>query len=129
MRRICCLAGIDKSAIPLLSAVLKASGESSPPVVTNLDVRDVGNCFPRVLIGDVDCLIVNPFEVLRQIRFILPECMIAVYSGQMTKGRGLAFHMAGVNCVLSKDATEDELSAALIGAESTGCYTDPRFVA
>ncbi len=129
MDRICCLAGIDRAILPLLSDVLKQSGESTRAVVAKLEVRALGKLHPDLLIGDVDDLAVDPLEILRQIRFVLPNCLIAVYSGDSHRAWGRACHLAGANCLLSKKSTTHELSAGVHDAVKSGCYTDPRFAA
>jgi DNA-binding NarL/FixJ family response regulator len=108
---------------------LKQSGEPSRAVVANLEVRALGKIHPDLLIGDVDHLAVDPLEILRQIRFVLPNCIIAVYSGDTRRSWGLACHLAGANCLLSKQSTQRQLSAGVHDAVDSGCYTDPRFVA
>jgi len=67
--------------------------------------------------------------LLRRIRFVLPECVIAVYTGVMDRTWTRACHLAGANCLLSKDSSERDLAAGLRGALASGCYTDPRFAA
>jgi DNA-binding NarL/FixJ family response regulator len=66
---------------------------------------------------------------LRQIRFVLPECVIAVYTGIMTRAWSLGCHLAGANCLLAKKSLKSELSAGLRDALEDGCFTDPRFAA
>jgi DNA-binding NarL/FixJ family response regulator len=129
MPRICALAGIDGDAVPLLTAALKGAGEKRPPVETALDVRVLGEMRPDVLIGDLDGLTIDPLELLRQIRFVLPTCTIAVFSGDHRRTWGAACHMAGANCLLSKSSTLIELTAGLRDAVGSGCFTDPRFAA
>jgi DNA-binding NarL/FixJ family response regulator len=72
---------------------------------------------------------VDKLELLRQIRFVLPSCVIVVYSGDSHRAWGLACHIAGANALLSKDSSKAELVEGLGDALASGCYTDPRFVA
>jgi len=113
----------------MFTAVLKGIGETRRPVVAQLDVRELGTLRPVVLIADVDTLDVDPLEVLRRLRFVLPTCLIAVYTADHHRSWGLACHLAGANCLLSKDSSVDEMIAGLEGALASGCYTDPRLVA
>jgi DNA-binding NarL/FixJ family response regulator len=129
MARICCLAGIDSAKIPMFSAVLKGAGESPLATLTHLNAADLGKLAPNVLVCDVDGIETDSLELLRQIRFVLPDCMIAVYTGDMDRAWGFSCHLAGVNCLLSKDSDEQQLSQGLRGAIRSGCYTDPRFAA
>jgi DNA-binding NarL/FixJ family response regulator len=127
MARICALAGIDDTGVPLLTAVLTAAGEQRRPIPTALDVRELGHLHPDVMIGDIDHVDVDPMELVRQLRFVLPSCTIAIYSDHTQRSWGLACHLAGANCLLSKQSTRAELSAGLADALATGCFTDPRF--
>jgi len=129
MARICCLAGIDRAAVPKLGALLKAVGETRPAVRAALAVRELGDIRPDLLIADIDGLAVDALELLRQIRFVLPSCVIVVYSGDAHRAWGLACHNAGANAMLSKDSSKAELVEGLGDALASGCYTDPRFVA
>jgi DNA-binding NarL/FixJ family response regulator len=129
MARICCLAGIDKTLVPMFSAVFKAAGESPLATLARLDVPELGRLVPNVLVCDLDASEKDSLELLRQIRFVLPECIIAVYTGITERTWGLACHLAGANCLLSKESSERQLSKGLRGALRSGCYTDPRFAA
>ena len=71
----------------------------------------------------------DQLELLRRIRFVLPDCVIAVYTGVMNRAWSLACHLAGANCMLSKQSEQRDLSTGLRRALLSGCYTDPRFAA
>jgi DNA-binding NarL/FixJ family response regulator len=129
MARVCCLAAIDPDHIQLLSAALRGAGEPGLAIVTHLDVAALGKLAPDVLIADVDQLDVDPFEVLRQVRFVLPQCLIVVYSGAEKRSWSRACHLAGASCVLSKESREPQLISGLRHAMQSGCFTDPRFAA
>src|SRR5487761_2447129 len=124
MTRTCCLAGMDGAA-PAFGAVLKAAGEPAPATLARLDVSELGRLAPDLLVCDIDDIDVDPLELLRQIRFVLPNCVIAVYSGDMHRSWGRACHLAGANCLLAKGSDERGLSDGLRGALSIGCFTDP----
>ena len=111
----------------MFSAVFKAAGAPALATLARLDVTELGRLAPDLLVCDVDELDVDPLEMLRRIRFVLPDCMIAVYTGVMKRTWGRACHLAGANCLLSKDSDERDLSEGLRGALQSGCYTDPRF--
>ena len=129
MARMCCLAGIDEAMVPMFSAVFKAAGESPLATLAGLDVPELGRLAPDVLVCDIDATETDPLELLRQIRFVLPECLIAVYTGITKRTWVVACHLAGSNCLLSKGSDERQLSKGLRGALRSGCYTDPRFAA
>jgi DNA-binding NarL/FixJ family response regulator len=129
MSRTCCFAGIDANIVPMFSAVFKAAGEPALATLAHLDVSELGRLAPDLLVCDLDDVEADPRELLRRIRFVLPECMIAVYSGILERAWGRACHIAGANCLLAKSSKAPSLSAGLRGALSTGGYTDPRFAA
>ncbi|MFY9781900.1 MAG: hypothetical protein WAJ85_15495 [Candidatus Baltobacteraceae bacterium] len=127
MARTCCLAGIDCALLSMFAGVFKGAGISDPATLARLDVSELGRLHPDTLVCDLDDLEVDPLELLRRIRFVLPECVIAVYTGLLEREWGLACHLAGANCLLSKGSDARELSAGLHGALRTGCYTNPCF--
>jgi DNA-binding NarL/FixJ family response regulator len=129
MARTFCLAGIDDDKVAMLSVVLRDAGAPLPVVAMRLNVSDIGRAAPALLVCDVDGLTVDPLEMLRRLRFVLPDCVIAVYTADMKQTWGLACHLAGANCLLSKDSTRTELSAGLRDALQSGCFTDPRIAA
>jgi DNA-binding NarL/FixJ family response regulator len=129
MARVCCLAAVDPNDIQLLGSALRGAGEPGYAVVARLDVAALGKLAPDVLIADVDRLEVDPLEALRQLRFVLPECAIVVYTGGVESSWGRACHLAGATCVLSKESDESQLTTGLRRALQTGCFTDPRFAA
>ncbi len=129
MARSCCLAGIDGTKVAMFSAILKTAGFPALATLAALDVRELGSVNPDVLVCDVDAAAVDKLELLRRIRFVIPDCLIAVYTGSTERTWGLACHLAGANCLLSKASNERQLTKAVIGAMRTGCYTDPRFAA
>ncbi len=95
----------------------------------HLDVRALGNLQPDLLLVDLDGLAVDPLERLRQLRFVLPNCVIAVISFDDRRSWALAAHKAGANAMLSADAPDADIAAGLNDAVISGCFTDPRFVA
>ena len=129
MVRTSCLAGIDDRTVPTLSAVLKTVGEAPLATLARLDVSELGRLAPDLLICDLDGIDVDPLEVLRQIRFVLPDAIIAVYTGVLETTWSRACHLAGANCLLLKASDEALLAKGLMAALKSGCYTDPRFAA
>jgi DNA-binding NarL/FixJ family response regulator len=129
MARVCCLAAVEPKAIPLLGAALKGVGEVGLTAVANVDVAALGKLSPDVLVADIDRQEVDVLELLRQLRFVLPECVIVVYTGAASRAWGRACHLAGASCVLSKKSREIQLMSGLRRAIETGCFTDPHFVA
>jgi DNA-binding NarL/FixJ family response regulator len=129
MARICGLAGVDPKDIPLLRAALKAAAAPDLTIVAHLDVVALRSLAPETLVVDIDALKVDPLEMLRQLRFVLPDCVIVVYTATIESSWGRACHLAGASCVLPKEAHESQLISGLKRAIRTGCFTDPRFAA
>jgi DNA-binding NarL/FixJ family response regulator len=126
MVRTTVLAGIDPKLVSMFGGVLSAAGAPAMARLARLDVPELGRLFPDVLVCDIDNVDVDPFELLRRIRFVLPDCMIAVYTGVVERTWGVAAHRAGANCLLSKGSTEGNLSSGVRAGMRSGCYTDPR---
>ena len=129
MARICCLAAIDPDHIPVLSAALKDAGESALSIVARLDVAELSRLAPDVLVADVDQLEIDSLEVLRQLRFVLPYCILIAYTAGTTESWARECHLAGATGVLSKASDEGQLTNGLRHAIRSGCWTDPRFAA
>jgi DNA-binding NarL/FixJ family response regulator len=123
----CCLAGIAASEVSTFFEILRDAGEPGPITVARLNVSELGRLSPHLLVCDVDSVLVDPLELLRQIRFVLPECIIAVYTGMVTRARSRACHLAGANCLLSKTSKLPRLTRGLRSAVRSGCFTDPSF--
>jgi DNA-binding NarL/FixJ family response regulator len=129
MARTSCLAGLDGAMVPMFSAVFKAAGEPALATLARLDVPELGRLRPDLLVCDIDAVAGDPLELLRQVRFVLPECLIAVYTGVVEQAWGRACHLAGANCLLAKSSDEQRLAGGLRDAIASGCYTDPLFAA
>ncbi len=127
MASTCCLAGNTRASLPLFTSIFNEVKPGAPVTLAPLNVAELGKLAPDVLVCDVDETEVDRLELLRRIRFVLPECVIAVYTGHVTRSWGLACHLAGVNCMLAKVANEHALCRGLRTAIRNGCYTDPRF--
>ncbi len=94
-----------------------------------LDVTKLGALRPNILVCDVDAVEVDPLELLRQLRFVLPECLIVLYTALVHRGWSTECHLAGVNAMLMKNSSEALLAEGVRNVLRTGCYTDPRFAA
>lgn len=129
MVRLCCLAGVDAKDVLVLRAALKSAGELDLPVIADLTIGALAKVAADVLIVDLDRLEVDPLETLRQLRFVLPECVIVVYTAMLNVSWSRACHLAGASCLLAKESRESQLSFGLRRAFETGCFTDPRFAA
>jgi DNA-binding NarL/FixJ family response regulator len=125
--RVSCLARIEPGAVELLTASLAAIAHTLPVVLTGLRVTEIGLLAPHVLLVDVDGLDVDPLETLRMLRFVLPACLIAVYTNVLEETWARACHMAGANCLLSKASAGTGITVGLRGSLRTGCFTDPDF--
>jgi DNA-binding NarL/FixJ family response regulator len=128
MMRTYYLAGIDNALVPMFGDVFRDAGDIAPASLARLNVTELGRLAPDVLICDVDKIITDQLEFLRQLRFVLPDCLIAIYTNNLALSWVRSCHSAGVNCVLAKGSDAQRLSGGLLEALSTGCYTDPGLV-
>ena len=129
MARACCLVGAAPEDIPRLTAALAAAVASITTTVALLDIVMLNALAPDILVLDIDSLSDDPLETLRRLRFVLPDCVIVVFSGVLRYALLRECHSAGANCLLSKSSSVSQLAAGLRSAVSSGCFTDPRFVA
>ncbi len=120
----------DRTAGNLLSLMLLQSGYSHPRRSEELGVANLRTYGPRVVVVDFDHLRSDKLESIRQLRFVLPDCAIAVVSSNLTRGWARQCHMAGANGVLSSSSRgTHRMRTGLRRAVQTGCYTDPDFAA
>ena len=95
----------------------------------SLNVPELAKMAPDILIVDLDRLDVDPLEMLRRLRFVLPGCIIIVYTAILECNWARDCHLAGANGLLCKASDETELVLGLVQAIRSGCWTDPRFAA
>ena len=84
MARTCCLAAIAPEDLPLLTAAVNAAFAHADASIAEVDVSVLRALHPDVLIIDIDRLEVDPIEAIRQLRFVLPDCVIVVYTTART---------------------------------------------
>ena len=127
MARITCLANIPNANVPSLLLALERAEAPALSVIEKLDVRTIGRLSPMLLVCDLDDAGDDGLELLRRLRFVLPETAIAVYTRMLASSWARDFHLAGANGVLSQASTERELAAGVRATMNDGCFTDPRF--
>jgi DNA-binding NarL/FixJ family response regulator len=125
----CCLAGIAPNAVPLLASALAGADCQLPLIAERINVTQLGLSRTDLLVVDIDALEVDPIEMLRMTRFVLPNCIIAVYTDRRSLEWVRACHVAGANCVLSKESGRASLIFGLKRTLAIGCFTDPKFAA
>jgi DNA-binding NarL/FixJ family response regulator len=124
------LVGIEDAKVSMLvSALRRAGATASPQVERSFNVSELGQLAPQILLCDIDASGVDPLEFLRRLRFVLPESILAVYTAIVKTSWARECHLAGANCILSKESSEAELALGLRGATVSGCFTDPRVAA
>jgi hypothetical protein len=122
-----CLAGNRAAFIPLLITSLASVGFTYPVITERISVSGIGRAAPELLVLDIDDVDTSPLEILRMTRFVLPTCLIAVFSGTLLQSWARSCHIAGGNCILSKSSDESEIVDGLRQALTSGCFTDPGF--
>ena len=115
--------------VPVFGAIFVALGAPAAPTLVDLDVAALGRLAPELLVCDIDQQDVDRLELLRQLRFVLPNCIIAAYTGVTQRVWARKCHLAGANCLLAKGSSNERLTNGLREAFSSGCYTDPAFAA
>jgi DNA-binding NarL/FixJ family response regulator len=111
----------------MLGTALQTAGAVVPPVIARLIVSELGKILPAILICDVDALATDPLEMIRQLRFVLPECLITIFTTSVSGSWALSCHLAGANCILSSESNERQITFGLRRVLQSGCFTDPRF--
>jgi DNA-binding NarL/FixJ family response regulator len=129
MARISCLAGIDERQVAQFHEILVAAGAPGEVTEARLNVAELGKLEPNVLICDVDAVDVDKLETLRRLRFVLPQCVIVLYTASSDRRWAVACHLAGANGILCKASTDAQLVRGVRGTIGNGCFTDPRFAA
>jgi DNA-binding NarL/FixJ family response regulator len=119
----------DTNAANFLSDALLQAGYDLPQRSDTLRVAKLGTYAPCLLVVDFDHIRSDKLESIRQIRFVLPDCAIAVMSSNLKRSWAKQCHMAGANGVFSSSSTMTKLATGLRHAAQTGCYTDPAFAA
>ena len=127
--RSSCVVAVEPHAIPVIRSALTAACGAIETVITVVVCIDLGIlrlAAPDILIADIDALEIDPIEVLRQLRFVLPDCVLVVYTGIGETAWARTCHLAGANGLLSKKSKEGDLAYGLQLAMRIGSYTDPR---
>ena len=127
MARACCLVNVAPRDILRITAALASALPGVQAAVAKLDIGVLNALSPDVLAIDVDELEIDPFEALRQIRFVIPDCSIVVFTNSAKPTFARDCHNAGANCLLSKLSNHAQLVAGIRHAMRSGCFTDPRF--
>jgi DNA-binding NarL/FixJ family response regulator len=122
------LAGNHAACIPLLTASLASLGYADPVVTAGISVTELGRAAPDLLVLDIDNPVTDAIELLRRTRFVLPQCIIAIYTDVLRQSWARSCHVAGASCILSKQDDEGQLVAGLRNALSSGCFTDAAFI-
>jgi len=116
----------DRETKRLFKEILTRGGFEGPQNFESLAVAKIARHAPRVILVDLDHLQTDRLEGLRQLRFVLPQCTIAVVSSELDGAWAAKCHMAGATGVLSPSDLPHML-AGLLQAVRSGCYTDPSF--
>jgi DNA-binding NarL/FixJ family response regulator len=123
-----CLVTTDQQHKETLSAALRVLSSDKPLVAERLDITELGLIAPDlVIVVDVLPLPYDLIEAIRMTRFVVPRCLIAVYTATLSSAWSHACHLAGANCMLATTSDRDELTRGLRRALTTGCFTAPAF--
>jgi hypothetical protein len=111
----------------LFGHILRREGYSGLYPTASLSVTQLAEAAPTFLLIDFRDLDLDQLETLRQIRFVLPRSIIAVYSEDSSTAWAYECHLAGANCMLAKGSRGRAMASGIHRAIQGGCYTDPHF--
>lgn len=112
---------------PYLVTVLTEAGLDVIHVGSSMDLQLMSQLAPDLLFVDLDYVDADPLESIRMTRFMLPHAVICVYTGDTRPAWAAACHLAGANCILTKQADGEEIASGVRRALMVGAYTDRRF--
>jgi DNA-binding NarL/FixJ family response regulator len=111
-----------------MSGLLVQAGYDRPHHSQDVSVAELGTYAPNLLLIDFAHLSNDPIESIRQLRFVLPECTIAVISSTLLRSWAARCHMAGANCLLATNSKRERMLAGIRYAVKNGCFTGPGFI-
>ena len=112
---------------PFLTQLLSEAGFSVVATLESLSLDEIGRHEPKVVFVDIDFLDVEPIAAIRQLRSVVPDATICVYTGNVDEGWAAACSRAGGNCLISKSAAPAEIVSGIQRALRVGVYVDWRF--
>ncbi len=112
---------------PFLTQLLSEAGFSVVASLESVSLDEIGRHEPTVVFIDVDFLDVDPIAAIRQLRSVVPDSTICVYTGNVDEGWAAACSRAGGNCLISKSAAPAEIVSGIQRALRVGVYVDRRF--
>ena len=116
----------DRTTEILFKEILTPGGYDGPRNFEHLAVTKIAQHTPLAILVDFDHLQSDRLECIRQLRFVLPDCTIAVVSSDLQGAWAARCHLAGATGVLSRRDVA-RMVAGLLQAVRSGCYTDPLF--
>jgi len=123
----CAVLSFDPKVAKQLGKVLVEAGYDRPQQSQDVSIASIRTYAPRIVMMDFDHLRSDKLESLRQLRFVLPNCAIAVVSSDLQHGWAKQCHLAGASAVLAGGSSIRRMVAGVRSADSTGCFTDPDF--
>jgi DNA-binding NarL/FixJ family response regulator len=121
------LVGPEPTTERFFARLLDRAGYGPSQAVAKLSITQLAHAAPSFLLIDFQNLDIDELETLRQVRFVLPNCIIAVYSENSLQSWALECHLAGANCVIAKKSDKVSVAAGIRQASLGGCYTDANF--
>ncbi len=127
MASVCCLVGAAPQDVSRLAAALEAVLGDVQLNVALLDIVMLHALAPEVLVIDFDTMKADPYQALRHLRFGLPHALLVVFASALTVPQMVDLRDAGMNALVAKDSTANELEAGLRIALTTGIFVDAQF--
>jgi DNA-binding NarL/FixJ family response regulator len=112
---------------PFLTQLLSEAGFCVVTTLESMALDEIARNEPTVIFVDVDFIDVEPVLAIRQLRTVVPNATICVYTGRSQVGWAATCSRAGANCVISKSAMPAEIVAGIQQALRVGAFIDERF--
>ncbi len=109
-----------------LGGVFGELGMGVHRISKDADFRELLEEQPAVLFIDADYVTQEPLRLIPLLRTLLPDALIAIYTGQRASEWAKACCFSGANAIFSKSARREEIVDGLRQMLDTGQYTDLR---
>ena len=125
MSQLTCLVALRFDDLPILNTALDLVGVPQS-VSMELNPTAIKSLAPEVVVLDIDDLNIDPFETLRRLRFVLPDCMMIVYTNVLSSEWCRGCRLAGVSGIRSERSDVGAVEFGIRPTIQNGCFTDPR---
>lgn len=111
MATICCLVGASSEGVFHLVTAFATVAPEMEINVALFDVEMLEALSPQIIVIDTDSMKSEPLEALRQLRAVLPQCVLLAFATSADAASN--FQRAGATAIILKSSTDAEVEAAL----------------